>query len=217
MTEKSAETQPKASFDVWLRWADILAQRMATMHTVYQDQPPPPAHLKPPDIQNKPETALTMLQTRVRFVLDGAMAQHLAAQPYAALQQAADGDDKFTTMQIQALAGIFRDALTLLPTFSADMQRLLNSRWQDDCNGRQASDLFRGPVGTLNEGIGSGSALDGRLPGVLAQLLTIEATGAARAPRQTTLSAEEQQRWQDTAKRWATMNSRHLRSAGRMD
>jgi len=205
-TNKTAPEQPKASFDVWLRWSDVLATRLETVKQVYVDH----------GVETEVPRISTYL-SRLRFVLDGALAQHLAHQPYAALKQMDQGQEKFTEMQIQALAGIFRALLVDFPKISSDMQKNLDSRWEGQCNGRVASDLFRGPIGTLNEGIGSGHPRDGQLPGVLEQLMHLEEGGSARTPRQTTLSPEEQQRWQETARRWATVNSKHLRGAGRMD
>lgn len=205
-TPADAAEKPKASFDVWLRWADVLATRLETARQVYTEHG-----------VAEGATRAAGIVSRLRFVLDGALAKHLSFQPYAALNQLTHGQDKFTEMQIQALASVFRLMLENFPALSKDMQKLLNSRWEGSCNGRVASDLFRGPVGTLNEGIGSGYPRDGRLPGVLEQLLQLEESGSARSARQTTLSAEEQQRWQETARRWASMNSNHLRSAGRLD
>lgn len=202
----TSETLTKASFDVWLRWADVLAARLGTVRQVYADHAMAEAAVKTGGYLS-----------RLRFVLDGALAQHLAHQRYAALNQSLAGQDRFVDMQIQALASVFRAVLADFPTLSGDMQTLLHSRWEGNCNGRLASDLFRGPMGTLNEGIGSGYPRDKQLPGVLDQLLQVEATGSSRMPRQTTLSPEEQQRWQETSRRWAMMNSRHLRSAGRVD
>lgn len=202
----SAVEKTKASFDVWLRWADVLATRLETARQVYTEKS-----------MADGVTHMAGFISRLRFVLDGALAKHLSFQPYAALNQLTHGEDKFTEMQIQALASVFRLVLEAFPSLSKDMQKLLNSRWEGNCNGRVAMDLFRGPVGTLNEGIGSGYPRDGQLPGVLEQLLQLEEDGSARSARQTTLSAEEQQRWQETARRWASMNSNHLRSAGRLD
>lgn len=204
--EQTAAEKPKASFDVWLRWADVLAVRLEAVCKVYTEHAMAEA---------APRMAAYI--SRLRFVLDGALARHLSFQPYATLNQLSHGKEKFTEMQIQALASVFRAVLVDFPDISRDMQKLLNSRWDGNHNGRIAMDMFRGPVGTLNEGIGSGHPRDGQLPGVLEQLLDLEETGSSRTPRQTTLSSEEQQRWQETARRWATMNSQHLRSAGRLD
>ncbi len=202
----TSQDQPKASFDVWLRWADVLSHRLTTVKDIYSGQ-------------NAAEDAsrVSGYLGQLRFVLDGALAQHLVHRPYNQLNELSYGQDKLFDMQIQALATVFRNVLEDFPKISKDMQKMLNSRWENNCNGRIAMDLFRGSVGSLNEGIASGHARDGQLPGVIDQLLNLEGTGSSRAPRQTTLSAEEQARWQDTARRWATMNSTHLRSAGRLD
>ena len=202
----TSQDQPKASFDVWLRWADVLLHRLTTVKDIYGGQN---------DAENVSRIGSYLGQ--LRFVLDGALARHLVHRPYAQLNELSYGQDRLFDMQIQALTSVFRNVLADFPQISKDMQKILNSRWEGNCNGRIAMDLFRGPVGSLNEGIASGHARDGQLPGVIEQLLLLEETGSTRAPRQTTLSAEEQIRWQDTARRWASMNSTHLRSAGRLD
>ncbi len=202
----NAQEQPKASFDVWLRWADVLMHRLTSIKEIYSGQ-----------MDAEAVGRVGGYLGQLRFVLDGALARHLVHRPYAQLNELSYGQDKLFDMQIQALTSVFRNVLTDFPQISKDMQKMLNSRWEGNCNGRVAMDIFRGPVGTLNEGIGSGYPRDGQLPAVLDQLLLLEGTGSSRTPRQTTLSAEEQIRWQDTARRWASMNSTHLRSAGRLD
>lgn len=199
------DAENKPSLDIWLRWADVLGQRLETIRQISEDH-------------DQRESALpaAMLIIRLQNILAGALERHLAVMPYAILQQA-QGEGRFDEVQIHALAGIFATALEQLPALSKNMQNTLNSPWQGQCNGRLASDLFKGPRGTLNEGIGSGLPRDGQLPQIMETLLTREKSGGPRPPRLSTLSVEDQQKWTDTARRWALRNSAHLRRAGRVE
>ncbi|MEJ0061798.1 MAG: hypothetical protein WDO70_00985 [Alphaproteobacteria bacterium] len=196
----------KPSFDIWLRWADVLARRLDTVRQVYEDHG---------DHDSTAKTAVYLGQ--LQHVLAGALARYLSGQPYAALNQLSHGQEKLDETQIRALAGIFRAALDALPKISRDMQKLLHSKWNGECSGRLASDLFKGPRGAVNEGIGSGLPHDGQLPQALDALLRQEETGEQRPARVSALSADQQQRWTDTARRWADQNSGHLRRAGSVE
>lgn len=195
----------KPSFDVWLRWADILGQRLETVRQVYDDH-----------AQREAAVRVGMSVSRLQYILAGELERHLAVRTYAVLQQE-QGTSRFDEIQILALVSIFTGALEQMPTQSKDMQKLLKSPWHGQCNGRLASDLFKGARGTLNEGLGSGLSRDGHLPQMIENLLEQESIGVGRPPRQTVLSAEEQQKWGETARRWALRNSTHLRSAGRVE
>lgn len=201
-----ARVTSKPSFDVWLRWAEVLCQRLEAVYQVYEDHG---AHDK--------ATRAVIGLSRLHSILAGKLAQHLSVLPYAQLQQMTAGGNRFEEAQITALTGIFHTALRELPDISKDMQKLLKSSWHGECNGRLASDLFKGPRGSVNEGIGSGLARDGMLPMALEQLLQQEQMGGIRTPSQTGLSAEQQQRWMETSRRWAARNSVHLRRAGRVE
>ncbi|MGB4100609.1 MAG: hypothetical protein WBK91_01690 [Alphaproteobacteria bacterium] len=199
------ETGTKPSLDIFLRWADILGQRLETVRHIYEDH-------------NSSEAAsrVSALLIRLQHILAGELERHLAVSTYAALQQA-QSPERAEELQCQALANAFTLALEQLPDFSKDMQKLLNSPWLDQCNGRLATDLFKGPRNAIDEGIGSGYPRDGRLPKVLEKLLEQDQTGTGRPPRASTLSPEEQQKWKDTARRWALRNSATLRRAGRVE
>ncbi len=199
------DAKNKPSLDIWLRWADVLGQRLDTVRQVYEDHD-----------QHESVSPAAALIIRLQHVLAGALERHLADMPYAALKQV-QSPERSEELQCQALASIFTSALEQLPAFSKDMQKLLNSTWYGQCGGRQASDLFKGPRGALNEGIGSGHPRDGHLPQMLEMLLEQEKSGSTRPPRPSTLSAEEQQKWNDTARRWALRNSATLRRAGRVE
>jgi AcrR family transcriptional regulator len=201
---RKSEILLKPSFDVWLRWADVLRQRLQTIRQIYLDH------------QQQNAAAQTgRLHERLQLVLDGRLSRHYTHMRYAPLLQLTKGADCFVDLQIMALANIFRDTLEVFPQLSADMQKLLNAPWGDSVVGRLATDLFRGPVGSLNEGIGSGYPRDKQLPSVLEQLLYKETSGSTRAARQTTLTGEEYKRWVDIARRYAK-NTGHVTTAGRI-
>jgi hypothetical protein len=79
---------------------------------------------------------------------------------------------KLYLLALVSMETMFREALTLMPQLSEDMQRLLDSPPVGNCNGRTASDVFKGPHRTENEGIGRGIVDEpDRLPWQLFQLL----------------------------------------------
>jgi hypothetical protein len=199
------DAKNKPSFDVWLRWADVLGQRLETVRQVYSDHAHHDAAMR-----------VGMSISRLHHILAGELERHLAVRTYAVLQQE-QGTARYDEIQILALASIFTTVLEQMPTQSKDMQKLLKSPWYGQCNGRLASDLFKGARGTLNEGLGSGLPRDGHLPLMIETLLEQESAGTGRPQRQTTLSVEDQQKWAETARRWAISNSTHLRSAGRVE
>ncbi len=198
--------ESKPSFDLWLRWSDILDQRLETVRDVYDEH----------GVADKASRVGSLL-SRLHAILAGELARHLSVLPYAALQQLSHGPNRSQESQIQALASIFQTALHELPLISKDMQKLLHSNWHGECNGRVASDLFKGPRGAVNAGIGSGLPRDGMLPSVMEQLLDQEDTAGAREPSQNVLSADEQQRWAETSRRWGLRNTAHLRRAVRLE
>ncbi len=107
------------------------------------------------------------------------------------------------------------------------MQKLLKSPWFDNCNGRLASELFRGPMNNEPEGIGSGHVEHGRLPASLEKLFERERGGDSRQPRKALHRHSETRRdndnpgpkrhTKDAKRRWADRNSSSLRSAGQVD
>ena len=122
---------------------------------------------------------------------------------------------------LSGLADLFAQTLDLLPALSVDMQKLLKSSWVENCNGKQADELFRGPTGDGLEGIGSGYPEHRRLPLALKNLLEREQLGDVRASRQiqpqAPSSLHSQQRADETKRRWAANNSQHIRTAGRIE
>ncbi|MBI1273213.1 MAG: hypothetical protein GC131_03900 [Alphaproteobacteria bacterium] len=136
---------------------------------------------------------------------------------HAGFKTGQDGS-KYDELRINSLTVLCTELIDKLPEISLDMQQLLRSSWTGDCNGRLAADLFKGPVGTKNEGIGSGNAFDGMLPWVISNLLDREERGTDR-PLRTSATAmpvapDERNRRTDLARRWAETRTSHLRKSG---
>ncbi len=169
----SMETQ-KPSPKEWLEWAQVIVDRLTTCVHTYSKPPYDDVFIIEKERQTKNETTLNLLR-RVYAVADE-------------LELANSSQQESLIAQCVPL---IREALELLPTLSHDMQKLLKSEWFDKCNGRIASELFRGPMGELLHGIGSGYAEQGRLPEVLASLLERERIGDARTTRKTLQATED--------------------------
>ena len=167
----SLDTQ-KPSHSEWMEWAQIVLDRLTTCVHVYSKPPYADVFMLEAERQKKNGTALSLLRRIHDMVTDSETPTESLADVYHHDERA-----------IAGLTVLMRETLDLLPVISADMQKLLKSEWYDRCNGRIASELFRGPMGDLQRGIGSGYAEQGRLPEVLAQLLERERIGDRRHPR----------------------------------
>lgn len=201
-------SESKAPFDEWMRWAGVLQRRLGTIHDVYKQNG-----------WEKDRELVNLALLRLRLILENEPPPPSAGEsnsPYAAIQphQLAVDLDKLDELRIKSLADIVRDALIHLPRLSTDMQKLLRSMWRGECSGRTASDLFKGPMNTKNEGIGSGKPEDGQLPMVLDHLLNREQAEGERPPRNRDVAPLELQRRYEVARRWAHYNASHMRSSG---
>jgi hypothetical protein len=212
----SVETQ-KPSHGEWLEWAQVVLDRLTTCVHVYSKPPYADVFIAEKERQGKNDIALSLLR-RIHSLIDE------GETPTASLADVAHHDERV----IDGLAVLLRETLGLLPMLSADMQKLLKSEWYDKCNGRMASELFRGPMGDLPKGIGSGFPEQGRLPEVLATMLERERIGDSRQPRKElhrhadadTSSGGEPMPTRhtvDVKRRWADKNGQSLRSAGRIE
>ena len=205
-----------------MKWAQVVIDRLTTCVHVYSKPSYEDVFIAEKERQEKNAATLSLLRRIHGLVDDG-------DTPTESLADVAHHDEQI----IDGLTVLFREALGMLPPLSADMQKLLKSEWFDKCNGRLASELFRGPMGNMPEGIGSGYPEQGRLPEVLAALLQRERVGDARQPRKelhrhdddadksvtTDLEpSEPSSRARDSVKRrWADKNAQSLRSAGRVE
>jgi hypothetical protein len=211
----SAETQ-KPSHSEWLEWAQVVLDRLTTCVHTYSKPPYDDAFMPEKERQEKNDTALSLLR-RIHSMIDE------SETPTESLSEVAHHDERV----IAGLVVLMGEMLAILPTLSADMQKLLKSEWFDRCNGRVASELFRGPMGDLPRGIGSGYPEQGRLPAVLAKLLESERIGEQRQPRKELHRHDEykepaalaigdlpERHDLDIRRRWADKNSR---SAGAVE
>lgn len=207
----------KPSREEWVRWAGVVIDRLTTCVRVYSHPPFEDVFMADRERQDKNAKTLSLLK-RIHTMTDE------AETPTGSLKELADHDERV----VAGLSVLLRETLSRLPALSSDMQFLLKSPWFDKCNGRLASELFRGPMGNEPEGIGSGYPEHGRLPEVLESLLEREETGDYRRPREALHRhaqagdsvdsyAGPQRSDDDTLRRWTDKNSQYMRSAGRVD
>lgn len=150
--------QQKSTFEIWQRWASVLARQLEQVADVYEYH----------EEGNEAKRVNAFVDNLRLFIDPLAKASKLAKLDY----EVSGHVSKLYLLSLTMLNKYFRDALNMLPEISSDMQRLLNSPYQGSCNGRTASDIFKGPHGSVNEGIGSGIPDEsGGLPWVLQGLL----------------------------------------------
>lgn len=210
----------KPSHEEWLNWAQVVLDRLTTCVHVYSK--PPHEDVFMAEIERQAKNAKTVdLLRRIHALTDD------SETPTDSLADVAHHDERV----IAGLKVLLKDTLNRLPELSSDMQKLLKSPWHSKCAGRLADELFRGPMGNEQEGIGSGYPEQGRLPEVLYNLLEREATGDARTPRKAlhrhemqeakaalqVASKQPERDGGEIQRRWADRNSRYLRSAGRVE
>jgi hypothetical protein len=162
----------KPSHGEWLEWAQVVVDRLTTCVHTYSKPPFEDVFMAEKERQEKNASALSLLH-RIHGLIDD------SETPTESLSDVAHHDERV----IAGLVVVIRETVAMLPSLSTDMQKLLKSEWFDNCNGRLASELFRGPMGDLPRGIGSGYPEQGRLPAVLARILERERTGDGREPR----------------------------------
>lgn len=197
----------KPSHAEWLEWAQVVLDRLTTCVHVYSRPPYDDVFMPDRERQAKNDSALSLLR-RIHSLVDE------SETPTESLADVARHDERV----IDGLAVLIAETLGMLPTLSTDMQKLMKSEWYDACNGRIASELFRGPMGDLFRGIGSGYTEQGRLPAVLDALLERERIGDVRQPRKELhrhgMMDDDSddvlvpQRRFDVRRRWADKNSR---------
>lgn len=190
----------------WMQWAQVVIDRLTTCVHVYSKPPHVDVFMPEKERQDKNARALELLH-RIHALTDE------ADTPTDSLTELEHHDERV----ISGLKVLLKDTLDQLPGLSLDMQKLLKSPWIENCNGRVAEELFRGPPGNEAEGIGSGHVEHGRLPAALHDLLEREQVGEGRHPREE-LSGPHSTRWQeDLPRRWGRHNARSLHSAGRVE
>ena len=200
----SSHQASKPAYDEWMYWTQVVIDRLTSIVHVYN---------KPPysDVFMPEHTR----QTRIASVVDLLRRLHSLTDEDSTALPLAQRDTKDEQV-IADLQPLLKDVLQHLPQFSTDMQQLLKSHWFDNCAGRVANDLFKGPNGKLDEGIGSGLADHGRLPARLDAMLEREWMGDSRPLRLEAPPKAHINDRQDVAKLWAKRNTL-LRTAGRID
>jgi len=197
------ETQ-KPDFDEWFYWAQIVIDRLSICIDTYSRPPHEDIFLPERDRQYRNFQAADLLK-RLFAVTDE------SDTPSDSLDELNHHAERV----IDGLVLLFRETLRLLPLLSRDMQKLLASPWDSKFPTRIAENLFRGSLSTDGEGIGSGLPENGRLPGVLTELLRREQTGEGRALRHEILGKHMLQ--DDFTRRWNVLQGSHLRQAGRIE
>jgi hypothetical protein len=154
----SRPVQQKSTYDIWRKWAKVLARQLDQISDVYEYHE-----------EGAEAKRVDAFLVRLKLFIDPLKnAQDLAKRDY----DVRGSVKKLYLLSLTMLHGIFYEALKILPEISDDMQRLLNSPCFGECNGRTASDIFKGPHGSTNEGIMSGIPDErGGLPFVLAELI----------------------------------------------
>lgn len=148
----------KSTYEVWQRWAKVLKRQLGLTLDVYNEHKDAASAAR-----------VKALSDRIELFIDPvAHASELAKMNF----DVKGSIMKLHLLSLTNLVGLFRDGLKMLPQLSDDMQRLLNSPCYGNCRGRVASDIFKGPHSTQNEGIAAGVPDErGGLPWVLSKLL----------------------------------------------
>ncbi len=200
----TAENNQKPETEEWQNWAEIVIDRLTICTNIYSHPPHEDIFMPEKDRQTRKNQVVDLLR-RIHTLTDE------SDPPSDSLTEL----DHHSERMIDGLALLFKETLQQLPETSVDMQKLLKSSWHSKFSSRIAENLFRGPMGDENQGIGSGMPEHGRLPEVLANLLEREQIGGGRSqhPAQDSVPHRED----DATRRRSDRNSRILRSAGRIE
>lgn len=192
----------KPGFDEWVHWAQVVIDRLSICAHIYSKPPHPDAQIED-SIRQERQAQVADLMRRLHALLDETETP----------SDSVDGVDHHYEQVVGGLALLLDETLKKLPELSIDMQKLLQSPWQNKCNGRVAESLFRGPLGNEVEGIGDGRPEHGRLPASLKDLLEREQNGESRGPV-TTGESDLPHRRDDLAKRWSAHTRQSYRGSG---
>lgn len=152
------ETRKKSTFEVWQKWAKVLAAQLHRVLAVYEE------HKELASAKNLRD----LVQRLELFVDPLAHAPELAKRGYAVSGHLS----QLQVLSLHELYKLFQESLNAMPRHSEDMQRLLKSPATGSCNGRIASDIFKGSHRSENEGLGRGiPEANGGLPWQLERLI----------------------------------------------
>jgi hypothetical protein len=184
----------KAPFNDWWYWSECLVKRLRTIGDLYREN----------GEAERGETALNWSKK----LKDNCMTPVVAARKGLKTDEQKAEVKKLEEAAIFDCVSLFRDLLVNLPFMSSAIQDFLRVNWQEckweDPNEKEEIDedtglpirkkkkkssgdtriteLFWGPKARQDEGIRSGKAEDGGLPGILANLLAAEKTTSSRSP-----------------------------------
>ena len=198
----------KPSYDEWMYFTQVVLDRLSTITQIYKEPPHPDAYMREKERQEKLGMTVAVMRQLHTLTDEPAFGFPKEDHDTTALEEGL----------IAQLQLVMVDVLAKLPVWSADMQHLLKSPWMQNCAGKTATVLFRGPERREEEGIGSGMVEHGRLSAKLAAMMDLESAGGERAPRvKKPAAARGDMRREDLARLWAKQNGAFLRTAGRVD
>ncbi len=188
-------TAPKPAFAEWWQQCRVLDRRLTSIGIIYLRHGHQGKAQRIMGFKQELEQTLAQFSKVDAAPLNSMMGtQALVALGTDAAQMHPDELAIFMARQLCA------EALRVLPFIADDMMALLQSDWKE-CTGREALDLFKGPLGTNAEGIGSGWPQDGQWPSVIYALLAREKNGSDRPPRRRQQTQDEQERQRQTAEK----------------
>ncbi len=184
----------KAPFNDWWYWSECLVKRFRTIAEIYKEN----GEIERSNLANDWSKKLK----------DNCMVPVMAARKGMKTDEEKAAVQKLEDTSIFNAAMMFRELLTNLPFISSAVQDFLYINWQDckweepDVGGdeidedtglpikkkkkkagdQRITELFWGPKARQDEGIRSGKAEDGGLPGIINNLLLAEKTSSNRAP-----------------------------------
>jgi len=171
----------KAAYDSWHTAAMALKMRLETIASVYQEHGYPAQSARVSTFCDHIQQNFSILAAPIQG--ESETVQGNARQSGTNLPDIDPGEMlKLEELAIWHAARIFTEMLEIFPLVSSDMQILLGCHWREPV-GRRATDLFKGPLDTINLGICSGYVVDGGLPARLFELIRAEKSGSTRPPR----------------------------------
>lgn len=183
----------KAPFNDWWYWSDVLAKRLRTVSDIFREND---------ERERAQDVGAVAKQLYDLFI--GPARKGQKGGPKTPEDKAALAKEEEEA--IFAAVNIWRDTLNNLPFISQSVEGFLALKWRDiDPNkddkekdkagdaaaggapkpkkiDARAVELFWGPKGRYDEGIRSGSAKDGGLPGILMNYLNAEKSNSNRSP-----------------------------------
>lgn len=217
----------KAPFNDWWYWSECLVKRFRTIADIYKE--------------NGESERSAQAAEWSKKLKDNCMVPVMAARKGMKTDEEKSSVKQLEEDAINKAAEMFRDIMTNFPFISSAIQDFLyinweETKWEDDkpeveeideetglpikkkkkakgSGDLRITELFWGPKARQDEGIRSGKAEDGGLPGILLNLMAAEKTSSNRSPTdygQVLQSAAAQQYIATNTQKWekagVTMN-----------